>query len=248
MKSNRLWSYLQNSIREKGALFILLIDPDSDINDVAKVIERGCSSGVDLILVGGSFLLKPDFSSFVEFVKEKSSVPVVIFPGGSSQLSPHADGVLFMSLISGRNPVWLIEEQVKSAPLVKSYGLEVIPTGYMLVGSNLNTAVAFVSHTRPIPSDKLELICVHGLAGCYLGMQLLYLDAGSGASEPIPPPVISALRKYVELPIFVGGGITSTDVAERLVKAGASGIVIGNLFERRGNFNLFKDFERAIHR
>ena len=247
MESNRVWRYLSDTIKERGALFILLVDPDSSTDDVAKVVERGCKHGIDLILIGGSFLLKPDFSSFVEFVKEKSSVPVVIFPGGSSQLSPHADGILFMSLISGRNPVWLIDEQVKSAPLVKSYGLEVIPTGYMLIGSNSSTAVAFVSHTQPIPSDKPELICAHGLAAKYLGMKLLYLDAGSGASEPVSSSVISALKAYVELPIFVGGGITSPNVAKGLVNAGASGIVIGNLFEKAENLALFKDFKRAIH-
>ena len=175
MKSSRVWEYINHTIEKKGALFILLLDPNSSRHNIDKTIKEGCSNGVDLILVGGSFLLNPDFSSFVAFVKERSCVPVVIFPGGATQLSVYADGILFMSLISGRNPLWLIEEQVKAAPVVKEYDLEVIPSGYMLVGNDCNTAVAFISRTQPIPSDKPELICAHGLAGKYLGMKLLYL-------------------------------------------------------------------------
>jgi len=234
-------------IDKSSPLFILLIDPDTPLDIAQRTVEAGCSNGVDIILIGGSFISLADFDNFVKEIKKVSTVPVILFPGGSGQVSGNADAILFMSLISGRNPTWLIEEQVKSAPLIKKIQLETIPTGYMLIGSAIESAVCYVSNTRPIPFDQSGIIVAHGLAGKFLGMRLLYLDAGSGAKTPIYPEIISKLHKEVGLPIFVGGGIRTPEMAHKLMKAGAKGVVVGNLFEDFQKIDLIKNFADVIH-
>jgi len=161
------------------------------------------------------------------------------------QLTSHADAILFMSLISGRNPNYLISEQVKAAPLIQKQGLEPIPTGYLLIDGGTQTSVSFISNTTPIPRDKCEIAWAHALAGQYLGMQLIYLEAGSGAKTPVPDLMISSVKKQVSVPIIVGGGIRSPETARQKVEAGADFIVTGNVIEK--DPSLMSAFAEAIH-
>ena len=161
------------------------------------------------------------------------------------QLTSYADAIFFMSLISGRNPNYLISEQVKAAPLIQKQGLEPIPTGYLLIDGGTQTSVSFISDTTPIPRDKYEIAWAHALAGQYLGMQLIYLEAGSGAEIPVPDPMISSVKKQVSVPIIVGGGIRSPETAQQKVEAGADFIVTGNVIEK--DPSLMSAFAEAIH-
>jgi phosphoglycerol geranylgeranyltransferase len=203
-------------------------------------------SGADGILVGGSFLAGVEFNEFVKKIKKYTSLPVIIFPGNSMQISSYADGILFLSLISGRNPQYLIEEQVRAAPIIKKTKLEVIPTGYILVEGGSFTSVGFMSNTFPIPQDKIELTKYHALAAEYLGMKLVYLDAGSGARKSISTQMIREIKNYISIPLIVGGGIkTPEEVVEKL-KEGVNGVVIGNVLEEKPG--LAKEFGKVIQK
>ena len=213
---------------------------------IDSLIPNICANGVDAILVGGSIIGGSNFDNFVKGVKSHSTVPVIIFPGNSTQLSRHADAIFFLSLISGRNPEYLIGEHVKASPIIKEFGLEVIPTGYLLIESGNLTSVLFMSHTLPIPRDKLDIAKYHALAAEYLGMKFVYLDAGSGAQKSIPEEMISTIKDYISIPILVGGGIRSPEDARSKVEAGAQGIIIGTVLQE--NQKLIKDFALAIHK
>jgi putative glycerol-1-phosphate prenyltransferase len=168
----------------------------------------------------------------VREIKENVSIPVVLFPGNSMQLDPGADAILFLSLISGRNPDLLIGQHVVAAPILRNNHIEVMPTGYLLINSGKITSVAYISNTTPIPDDKYSLAACTAMAGEMLGMQLIYLDAGSGAEKEISSRMINAVRKAVDLPLFVGGGINTTQKAITALEAGADLIVIGNALEK----------------
>jgi putative glycerol-1-phosphate prenyltransferase len=242
---NSTYSYLTDVIKSKGAAFLSLVDPDAD-HDLEHRIRAMCASGVDAILVGGSIVGTANLDGFVRLVKSFSTLPVVIFPGDSMQLSSHADAVLFLSLLSGRNPEYLIGEQVKASPVIREMGLEPIPTGYLLIESGGLTSVLFMSHTLPIPRDKADIAKYHALAAQYLGMKLVFLDAGSGARESVPTDMINAIKDYVDIPIVVGGGIRDPDEARAKIDAGASAVVIGNVLEDKPE--MVKSFAEAIHR
>jgi phosphoglycerol geranylgeranyltransferase len=162
-------------------------------------------------------------------------------------LSRFADAVLFTALLSGRNPEFLIGEQVKGAPRVKEFGLEAIPTAYLLVESGAVTSVQYLSHTLPIPRDKIDIAKAHALAAEYLGMKLVYLEAGSGARLTVPEEMVGAVCRYISLPVICGGGIRHPHEAERKVQAGASFVVIGNRFQDKSSAGLFSEFADAIH-
>jgi phosphoglycerol geranylgeranyltransferase len=233
---------------DKGAGYLVLLDPDhrsvAELTDMARECE---SQGADGFLIGGSLLFSDHFDELVRSIKEVVNVPVVLFPGSSRQLSRHADAVLFMSLISGRNPQTLIGEQVMAAPLIHSLGLETIPMGYMLIESGNVTAAQFMSNTSPIPREKPQIAVAHGLAGQYLGMKLLYLEAGSGAEKSVPEEMIHAVAHHVSIPLIVGGGIRTPENAAAKVKAGASFVVTGNILEKEENHHLVQAFAQAIH-
>ncbi len=236
-------------IREtRGAGYFVLIDPDKwpeeKLVELAATVSEG---GADAVLIGGSLLLYSSFDKLVGLIKKQVSCPVIIFPGSSLQISRHADAIFFLSLISGRNPTYLIGEQVKAAPLVKAFGIEPIPVGYMLVESGRVTSAEFMSNTRAIPRDKTDIAKATALAAQYLGMQMVYLEAGSGAPQSVPEEMISGLRNYVSLPIIVGGGIRTPEEAHRKVKAGAAFVVTGNVLEKEKNHHLIKEFAEAIH-
>jgi len=181
----------------------------------------------------------------VKQIKEVSNVPVIFFPGGVGQLNSFYDAMLFMSVISGRNPHYLIGEQVIAAPLVKVMGIETIPTGYILMDGGAGSTVEFVSGTRPIPMNRPDVVVAHALAGQYLGMNLIYLEAGSGAKEPVAPGVVEAVNDAVDVPLIVGGGIRSPETASETVKAGASIIVTGTIIEIHSN--RMKELADAVH-
>jgi phosphoglycerol geranylgeranyltransferase len=233
---------------EKGAGFLLLLDPDRISRDrMTAVAEAAADYGVDAILAGGSFMACEDFDSRVAELKRATTLPVILFPGNAQQLSRHADGLLFLSLISGRNPTYLIEEQVRGAPIIKAYGLEAIPTGYLLIESGAITSVQYVSGTVPIPRDKNDIAMAHALAAQLLGMRMVYLEAGSGAVSPVPEEMIAAVADYCGLPVIVGGGIRRPEQAAARVRAGASFIVVGTGMEFQDDFGYMADMAEAVH-
>lgn len=239
-----VYSYLTNVFETKGAAFLALVDPDVNHN-IESRIRSMLENDADAILIGGSIIGRTDFDEFVKLVKSQSSVPIVIFPGNYMQVSRYADAILFLSLLSGRNPEYLIGEHITASPIIKEFGLEVIPTGYLLIeGGNL-TSILFISHTLPIPRDKLDIAKYHALAAEYLGMKFVYLDAGSGAQQSVPNEMITAIKNYINIPIIVGGGIRTPEDARAKVEAGADAIVIGNALQN--NPELVKNFANAIH-
>jgi len=237
-------------IREKrGAGYIVLIDPDKlSLNDSIELAIRAEQEDADVIFIGGSLLSTPIFDELVKQIKAVVTIPVIIFPGGVQQISRYADAILFMSVISGRNPDLLIGQHVMGAPIVKMLSLEAIATGYMLIESGKMTSAEFMSNTKPIPRDKAQIAVAHALAAEYLGMKLIYLEAGSGALHPVPDEMIQAVARNAALPIIVGGGIRTPDVAKQKVAAGASFIVTGNVLEKSKRNGLIREFANAIHK
>jgi putative glycerol-1-phosphate prenyltransferase len=234
--------------KEKGGVFCLLLDPDRlERSQLIQTAEAAESLGVDAVFAGSSFVMSHTFDARLADIKKATALPVIIFPGGSGQVSRHADAILFLSLISGRNSAFLIEEQVKGAPLIKAYDLEAIPTGYMLIESGGLTSVQYVSNTLPIPREKTDLAMAHALAARYLGMKAVYLEAGSGAVRPVPEAMISAVASYCELPVIVGGGIRRPEEAASRIEAGASFVVIGNRLEMADDLNFIGEMAGAIH-
>ena len=226
----------------------MLIDPDENSEDrLENKISLINESGADAIFVGGSLILDNNCKDRVAKIKSISELPVIFFPGGISQLNKHYDAMLFMSILSGRNPHYLIGEQVIAAPIVKDLGIEVIPTGYLIIDGGSNSSVQFMSGSNPIPIEKPDILIAHSLAAQYLGKKLIYLESGSGAKKSIPNEIIKAVTNYINIPIIVGGGIRSPKSAHDKVRAGASFIVIGSAIEDGNNQNI-KEFADAIHR
>ncbi|MCF8379351.1 MAG: geranylgeranylglyceryl/heptaprenylglyceryl phosphate synthase [Bacteroidales bacterium] len=215
----------------KKALAIL-IDPDA-YNEVAlkEVIEKSNSAGVNFLLVGGSLTFSSVEDS-IKIIRRYSELPVFLFPGNILQISSLADGILFLSLISGRNPEFLIGHHVLAAPEIKKCGIDVFPTAYILIGNGKQSSVEYMSNTSPIPSDKSEIAVATAIAGELLGMKLCYLEAGSGAENSVGLNMISEVRKNISSPLIVGGGIRSGEQAEKIYLAGADIIVAGNGVEQ----------------
>ncbi len=232
----------------KGGGFLLLLDPDRGReSDMYHLAESALDCGVDALLIGTSFMLNTNFHSVVKEVKARTKLPVIIFPGGHGQISPYADAILFTSLISGRNPNYLIEEQVKGAPIIKRFGLEPISTGYMLIESGRTTSVQYISDTRPIPANKPDIAAAHALAAQYFGMRMIFMEAGSGAERPVPEEMIKVVSEYIEIPIIVGGGLRHPEDVSKRIAAGASFVVVGDHFEKDGSLSLMQEFTEAAH-
>ncbi|MEN0005940.1 MAG: geranylgeranylglyceryl/heptaprenylglyceryl phosphate synthase [Bacteroidota bacterium] len=226
--------------------FAVLIDPDNvQLATIPKLVDLAHQAGVDYFFVGGSLILNDHLDSCVHQLKRYSSIPVVLFPGSTFQLSYAADAVLFLSLISGRNPELLIGKQVTAAPYLQQSQLEVLPTGYMLVDGGALTSVSYISHTFPIPHNKTPIAVATALAGTMLGLRLIYMDAGSGAQKPISNSMIKAVSQNVDVPLIVGGGIRTPETAYEKARAGADVIVVGNAIER--DPALLLDLAHAIH-
>ena len=238
---------LNNILEARGAGYFALVDPDAFSDEqIDFLAESGQNAGVDAFLVGGSLLMRDRLDQVVLRLKQRSELPVVLFPGGANQLSPHADAILFLSLISGRNSEYLIGEQVRAAPIIRQYGLNPIPTGYLLIEGGGCSSVQFMSGTFPIPRDKADIAVAHALAAQYLGMQALYLEGGSGAKRPVPDKMIRETRAHTQLPIIVGGGISKPETAAAKVRAGADFIVTGSAVEQKIDPALLKEFADAI--
>ncbi len=243
-----VYETLLEVVRRRGAGFLVLLDPDRlETAHLATLAEQCAQSDVDALLVGSSLLLSSRFPEVLEKIKERVRLPLIIFPGNMAQISAHADAILYLSLISGRASQHLIEQQVRAAPLIKEIGIEPISTGYLLVESGRLTSVQFMSNTLPLPRDKPDIARAHALAAQYLGMKLLFMDAGSGAQQSVPEEMIQAVDEYVSLPLVVGGGIREPRVAQEKVRAGANFVVVGNAFETRGDTGRLKEFAAAIH-
>ncbi|HEX5167921.1 MAG TPA: geranylgeranylglyceryl/heptaprenylglyceryl phosphate synthase [Cyclobacteriaceae bacterium] len=212
----------------------VLIDPDkvSDSNQLQHLVNLANENCVDFFFVGGSLVTTTNLSDVVKQIKDNVTIPIVLFPGNSIQIDSNADALLFLSLISGRNPELLIGQHVVAAPIIRNTRLEVIPTGYMLINSGRITSVAYISNTTPIPDDKHSLAACTAMAGEMLGLQAIYMDAGSGAENPIQPKMISAVRKAVKIPLIIGGGLNTYRKAITALEAGADTIVIGNALEK----------------
>jgi phosphoglycerol geranylgeranyltransferase len=202
--------------------------------------------GCDAVVLGASTGDPDRFALVAEAVFDRCPCPLLLFPNGAQQVVPHADAILFMSLLSGRNPRYLVEEQVKGAPRVRECGLEAIPTAYLLVDSGQKSTVEHVSETQPLPRHLPELAFAHALAARYLGMSLVYLEAGSGAPQSVPPAMVT---RCVEagLKVAVGGGVRTPETACDLVRSGASFVVVGNHFENRHAWTLFSEIASAVH-
>lgn len=213
--------------------FAILIDPDkiTNISGVIRTANLCVENKVDFIFVGGSLITNDKFSTIITTIKDHCNIPVIIFPGNHIQVEPAADAILLLSLISGRNPDMLIGQHIVAAPVIKRSKLEVIPTGYMLVNSGNHTSVSYMSNTIPIPSNKPTIAACTAMAGEMLGLKIIYIDAGSGSDKPVPQKVISAVRRSVDIPIIVGGGINSVLKAQNALESGADLLVIGNGIE-----------------
>ena len=239
-------SKLNNCVEKKGAGFIVLIDPDKkNDKNIDQLIENANQNGVDAIFVGGSIMMDGLYHKRVERIKSISEIPVILFPGGVNQINKHYDAMLFMSLISGRNSHYLIGEQVIAAPIVKDYEIETIPTGYLLIDGGSPTSVEVVSGTNPLPSNRPDIIVSHALAAQFLGMELIYLEAGSGALNKVPEDVVKKVADEISIGLIVGGGIRTPEDANSIVNSGASFVVIGSAIEKSAG--LMKEFSSSIH-
>lgn len=242
------YQQLLASAEKHGAAHLVLVDPDKIANDALPAFaEQAATAGADAFLVGGSLITDDSFERSIVTLKKSANLPVVIFPGGLMQISKEADALLFLSIISGRNPEHLIGSQVLAAPIVKKIGLEAISTAYMLVESGRTTSAEFMSNTRPLPRHKPDIAVAHALAAEILGFKFIYLEAGSGAEQPVPDEMVGAVAKYTSVPLIVGGGIRTPEEAHRKARAGAKFIVTGTVLEQNGGVSLMKDLAAAIH-
>jgi len=213
-------------------LLAILLDPDKlELSKISIIVDKINNSDANLIFVGGSLLFKNVLDNFVTKVKENTNLPVVLFPGSAMQITNNADGILFLQLISGRNPEYLISNQVIAAPLLRQTNLEVISTGYMLIESGRETTASYISNTKPIPAHKPEIAMATAMAGEYIGNKLIYMDGGSGALNTIPTNMIEKVSKHIELPIIIGGGLRTKQAINDAYKAGATVVVVGTAFE-----------------
>ncbi len=238
-----------DTLATKGAGYLVLVDPERwDIEEVELFIQKINASGADGIMVGSSLIIGEGAQQKMKKIQEIAKLPVILFPGNVNQLTPHVDAIFFLSVISGRNPQYLIGDQVLAAPLVRELGIEPIATAYMLIESGKVTSAEFMSGSKPIPRDKDEIAVAHALAADYLGFKFIYLEAGSGALYSVTPNMVRAVCHYTDVPVIVGGGIHSPEVARALVEAGAAFIVTGNVLEDSSKTHLMEAFAKAIHK
>jgi putative glycerol-1-phosphate prenyltransferase len=230
----------------RGAGYLVLLDPDRvPLDELEERAALCVEAGADAILVGTSLTLLIDHTAVYQAIRQRVQVPVITFPGSGSHVSPLADAVLFLCMVSSRNPELLIGEQVRTAPLLKACGVEVIATAYLLIESGTLTSVQFMGNTLPIPRAKNDIAMAHALAAEYLGMKLVYLEAGSGAAESVPDGMVRAVADYVGLPVVVGGGIRDPRTARAKVEAGARFVVTGTVVEE--DSGRLRELSAAVH-
>jgi len=226
--------------------FAVLVDPDKVDDARMEILVRMAKDArIDYFFVGGSLVVSNYLDECVQFIRKHSDIPVVLFPGSPSQISKYADALLYLSLISGRNPELLIGQHVVSAPIVRQSGLEIMPTGYMVIDGGAPTTVSYISNANPLPADKNEIAMCTAMAGEMLGMKLIYMDAGSGARKPISESMIEKVSSCIKVPLIVGGGIVTPEKAYLNCKAGADVIVVGNAIEK--DPALIREMSDAVH-
>ena len=232
-----IYQQIVKAKNESKKLLAILLDPDKIIwENLEDLLLKINQSPATHVFVGGSIVKATILEELIAELKQKTNLPVIIFPGDPSQISPHADAILFLSLLSGRNPDYLIEYQVQAAPILRKTNLEIISTGYILIESGNETAVARVSKTEPLNRENLDLVLATAQAGEMLGNKLIYLEAGSGAKHSVPVEMIRLIAQNVEIPIIVGGGIVDLQGIQEAYKAGADLVVIGTAFENNSQF------------
>lgn len=238
---------IQQKFEQKKKQYWILLDPDdfSDV-EIEKIAKSAQKIGVSAILVGGS-LIHENIEYFIAQIKDSCDLPVILFPGDAAQVAKNADAILFMSLVSGRNPDFLIGQQVKGAVQIAKSKVEPISMGYMLIESGTTTSVEFMSNTRPLPADKPNIAAAHALAAQFLGMSMLYLEAGSGAKNPVPDTIIAAVKNSVKIPVIVGGGIRDVDTAKEKLAAGADILVTGNILAKENGFEIMKEIADLVN-
>jgi len=241
-----IYKLLEERKKSGHRSFAVLIDPDKvDHSMLDELMDLSTTAKVDYFLVGGSLVISNHLDDVVQHIKKNCSIPVILFPGSPTQISKHADALLYLSLISGRNPELLIGQHVVSAPAVKQSGLEIMPTGYMVIDGGAPTTVSYISNASPIPHDKNEIAMCTAMAGEMLGMKIIYMDSGSGAKRPITETMIEKVSETISIPLIVGGGIIEAEKAYRNCKAGADVIVVGNAIEK--DASLISEMSAAIH-
>ena len=232
-----IYHNILKSKANKEQLLAILLDPDKiDLNSAEVLIQKIIQSPATHIFIGGSLVENNILDELIIKIKQKCALPIVLFPGNPSQISDKADAILFLSLISGRNPNFLIEHQVKAAPILKQTQLEIISTGYILIESGAETAVERVSKTPPLDRNNLELALATAQAGEMLGNKLIYLEAGSGAKQAVPLEMIKKISQNIEIPLIVGGGIIDLQGIQKAYDSGANLVVIGTAFEKDVDF------------
>ena len=236
-KMKNIYNSIVKATQENRKLLAILLDPEKvTLRQLPSFLEKINTSIATHIFIGGSTDADNMTSRIVEAVKKETSLPILLFPGDYTQVTDKADGLLFLSLISGRNPEYLIEQQVKSIPLVSKMDLEIIPTGYILIDGGVKTAVQRVSKTTPMFQNNPDLVVNTALAGEYSGKKLIYLEAGSGATEAVSQEIIKRVKEQISIPLIVGGGIRTKQQLESAYSAGADLVVIGTAFEKNENF------------
>ena len=237
LKSQKIHQEIQNAFQNKKRLLAVLLDPDKvDFNQIKQLVEKINQSPATHILIGGSLVFSDFMEKIIAEIKLYTQLPILLFPGHPSQIAKNADGILFLSLLSGRNPDYLIEHQVKAAPLLKKSNLEIIPTAYLLIESGGITAVEKVSKTVPILRKHIDEAVATAQAGEMMGNKLIYLEAGSGALQAVPQEMIQKVTQSVEIPVIVGGGIRTKEGIEKAYTSGATMVVIGTAFENDSEF------------
>lgn len=233
MATGKIYQDLRSRKQAGKSGFAVLVDPDKVApSDMQYLAELCNDAGVDYIFMGGSLVVDHQLDACIQRFKGESDIPVVLFPGSPAQVTPYADALLYLSLISGRNPELLIGQHVVSAPAVRASGLEVISTGYMVVDGGVPTTVSYMSHSAPIPANKPDIALCTAWAGELQGKHVIYMDAGSGAANPISEEMIHKVSAHIDIPVIVGGGITTPEKVYRNCQAGANIVVVGNAIEK----------------
>jgi phosphoglycerol geranylgeranyltransferase len=233
MKVGKVLQQLQSFKENNKHGFAVLIDPDKVSPNKMEQFAQDCQDAqVDFLFVGGSLVLQHQLEKCISVFKQNSNIPVLLFPGNPAQVTPAADALLYLSLISGRNPELLIGQHVVSAPMVRNSGLEILSTGYMVIDGGVPTTVSYMSNSHPIPSDKSDIALCTAWAGEMQGKHLVYMDAGSGAQKPISTDMIAKVSSNISIPLIVGGGINNAEKVRANCQAGADVIVVGNAIEK----------------
>ncbi|MBL4715475.1 MAG: geranylgeranylglyceryl/heptaprenylglyceryl phosphate synthase [Bacteroidia bacterium] len=241
-----LYNNIINRSRKNQKQFAVLIDPDNcKLSDIYALVKIAEDNNVDYFFVGGSLTTNRCLAEVIDEIKEASTIPTIIFPGHPLQIYDKADAILFLSLISGRNPEMLIGNHVIAAPVLKDTAIEVIPTGYILIDGGNNTSVEYMSNTKPIPDDKISIAISTAVAGELLGLNTIYMDAGSGAMNPISTNMIKGVKEQINIPLIIGGGINSPEKAFETCDAGADVLVVGNAIEK--DQSLISEISDVVH-